>query len=267
MPDHTDRPKLLVSLHDVSPLTLDDARDAVALIAAAGVPRGALTVLVVPFHDQRIALADDAATLEFLAELATRGATLVTHGYTHRMSGGARTPWRWFATRVFARNQGELALCDFAEAASRLDLAAAMFARSGFEPTGFVPPAWLLSRGATDAVAARDYAFVERLGGIVTAAGTRPLARRLIGWGSLTWVEAMATSAFAWLQTRRPVADTRVAIHPPDLRRVRTRRSLERTLRHLVPRLEPLSYRAFVDARALNASMSSPRWRSQPKRE
>lgn len=254
------RPHLLVSLHDCSPLTLADCREVVELARTAGIPARALTVLVVPFHEQRVSLADDGATRAFLAELAEGGATLVAHGYTHRMAPPARvrTPWRWFATRVFARDQGELALCDHDEADRRLAEAEAIFARAALATTGFVPPAWLLSTGAADAVAARGFAFVERMGGLAVPGAPRPLARRLIGWGSLTWVEAIATSAYAWLQARRPVADTRVAIHPPDVRRAATRRSLARTLARLAARLEPVSYATHVATRAPRAPAPAP---------
>ena len=240
-----DRPKLLASLHDVSPLTLAESREAVALLHAAGVPSSALTLLVVPFHDEQIAIDDHPETVTFLRALADSGATLVAHGYTHRMIGSPRTPWRWLATRWFARNQGELAVCDAPEATRRLDAAAAIFDRANLPLTGFVPPAWLLSRAAAGVVAARDFAFIEWMSGIV-AGGSAPRAGRLIGWGSLTWIEAVATSGFAWLQTRRRPADTRVAIHPPDLRRARTRRSLVRTLDRLVATLEPTSYRSYL---------------------
>jgi hypothetical protein len=252
-----ERPKLLASLHDVSPLTLADSQAAVALLRDAGVPTAALTVLVVPFHEGRAVVADDPPTLAFLRGLAAEGATLVAHGYTHRMVGGPRTPWRWFMTRVFARNQGELAVCDAAEARARLDQADAIFARAGLLMTGFVPPAWLLSRGAADEVAARGFAFVERMGGLVGSGDAAVRARRLIGWGSLTWIEAVATSGFAWLQARRALADTRLAVHPPDLRRARTRRSLARTLARLVPRLEPMSYAAYFAGRASSAGTST----------
>src|SRR5205814_814441 len=111
-----------------------------------GIPTSALTVLVIPFHEGRASLAEDAGLCSFLGELADGGATLVAHGYTHRMTSPARrTPWRWFTTKIFARGQGELAACTADEARSALDAADAMFRRAGIATTGFVPPAWLLS--------------------------------------------------------------------------------------------------------------------------
>lgn len=243
---HEARARLLVSLHDVSPLTLDACRDAIAVLRDAGIPVSALTVLVVPFHEARVPLDGHPATIELLRELADQGATLVAHGYTHRMVGQPRTPIAWLVARWFARGEGEFAACSAAEAERRLALAAAIFARAQLDARllGFVPPAWLLSRGAAAAVGARGFAFCERFTGIVR--GDRVLARRLIGWGSRTAIEAIATSGWAWLQSRRAPVDTRVAVHPPDLCRGVTRRSLVRAVRALADRLEPVSYATYL---------------------
>jgi predicted deacetylase len=160
---------------------------------------------------------------------------------------GAPRGWRRrAAARWFARGQGELAACDGAETRRRLDLADAIFARAGLVTCGFVPPAWLLSAEAEVAVAARSPRFCERFAGI--ACDGELLARRMIGWGSLTAVEARATAAWAGIQVRRRPADTRLALHPPDLARTVTRRSAVRTLAALAERLPPASYATFLDA-------------------
>lgn len=239
--------RLLVSLHDVSPLTLETCRDAIAVLGDAGIPVSALTVLVVPFHEARVPLDEHPPTIEWLRELADQGAALVAHGYTHRMVEQPGTPIAWLVARWFARGEGEFAACSAAEAERRLALAAAIFSRAQLDARllGFVPPAWLLSRGAAAAVAAQGFAFCERFTGLVR--GDRVLARRLIGWGSRTAVEAIATSGWAWVQSRRARVDTRVAVHPPDIRRGVTRRSLVRTVRALATRLEPVSYATYLE--------------------
>lgn len=242
------RPRLLVSLHDVSPVTVGASRDALALLADAGLPTSALTVLVVPLHDGKIALDADPDTVALLHRLADDGATLVAHGYTHRMDRAPRTPARWLAARWFARGEGELAGAGVDDTARRLDEADAIFARAGLADRlfGFVPPAWLLSPAAAELVAARGFAFHERFGGI--DAGGALQARRLIGWGSLTELDARATALWAWLQRHRAPADTRLAVHPPDVRRATTRRSLRATLAALLRSHEPVSYRTYLGA-------------------
>src|SRR5258706_11564303 len=82
---------LLVSLHDVSPLTLDDSRTAVTLLREAGLRPEELTVLVIPRHEDQLAVDRHPETVSFLRGLADEGACLVMHGLTHRMSGRALT--------------------------------------------------------------------------------------------------------------------------------------------------------------------------------
>jgi predicted deacetylase len=109
------RPALLISIHDVSPLTLAASRRLVALMLEHGVPLWALTVLVIPQHEDGAALDEDPATYRWLRELADAGACLCLHGLTHRMTGTARSPWQWLWSRAFARGQGELYLSDKAD--------------------------------------------------------------------------------------------------------------------------------------------------------
>jgi predicted deacetylase len=114
---------------------------------------------------------------------------------------------------------------------------------------GFVPPAWLLSPAAERVVGDAGFAFHERLSGI--RVGDATLARRLIGFGSLSAVESSATSLHAWLQSRRRAADTRLAIHPADDTRATSRRAIDRTLRSLLPRTRPMNYVEFLASQRL----------------
>jgi predicted deacetylase len=241
-------PALLVSLHDVSPLTLPDCEAALALLAEAGLTPEALTVLVVPRHEGRVAVDDHAATLRFLRGLADAGATLVMHGYTHRMRGRAWTPMGFVRGHVFARGQGELLRATADDTSRALDEGRAILRRAGLEPAtrAFVPPAWLLSPAARHVVEAAGFDFYELYGGIVHAGRVR--APRVIGWGSLNALETVGTALFAAAQARLPLAETRVAVHPADLRRPSQRRAIAKVLARLVPRARPLSYASYLAA-------------------
>jgi predicted deacetylase len=237
---------LLVSIHDVSPLTLENSQRAVAVALEAGVPAQALTVLVIPHHEERIALDEHPATRAWLGGLVERGAQLVMHGYTHRMQGRRYSPAGVFWAYGFARGQGELFNCTAAETETRLRCGREILDRAGMADAtkGFVPPAWLLSRQARRVVEAAGFSFYETLGGIVV--GSRLLARRLIGWGSLNAVETKVTCAWAAVQRRRVPVDTRLAIHPADMVRAQTRASIRRALDSLVDRTSMLSYRDYL---------------------
>lgn len=240
------RPALLVSIHDVSPLTVESSRRAVELAVSAGVPRSALTVLVIPRHEDRAPLDEYPPTRDWVRSLVDAGVCLCMHGLTHQMSGQVRNPWKWALARGFARGQGELFVCDTADCERRLEAARAVFRRAGLEAEvrGFVPPAWLLSPEALLAVKRAGFTFYERLTGIVYRDVIR--ARRLIGFGSLTGTEAHVTAGYARLQSRRPPADTRFAIHPADVERSSSVEAIRANLRRLLDNLEPMNYMDFL---------------------
>jgi predicted deacetylase len=239
-------PALLVSLHDVSPLTLPDCQRALELLRAAGLPPAQLTVLAIPRHEGRAPLDEDAGTARFLRGLAEAGATLVMHGLTHRMPGRARSPLGFLRGHVFARGQGELLRSTADEATRALDEGAEILRRAGLEVAtrGFVPPAWLLSPAARDVVARAGFHFYETFSGIVH--GQRVSAPRVIGWGSLNVIETHATAVYAGLQSLLPAKDTRIAIHPADMRRATQPRSIARVISRLVERTRPMNYDSFL---------------------
>jgi uncharacterized protein len=240
---------LLVSLHDVSPLTLAECREAITLLGEVGVSPSVLTVLAIPHHEGKVPLDRDPPTVEFLRSLADAGARLVMHGFTHRMTGRAWTPAGFFRAHVFARGEGELHNCDAAETARRLDEGAAILRRAGLEEAtrAFVPPAWLVSAEARAVVSERGFDFYELFGGIIHQ-GDR-FARRVIGWGSLSAIEAVTTELYADLQSARTGVDTRLAIHPADMRRPGQQRAIRRTLTRLVGRMRPENYTSYLGAR------------------
>jgi predicted deacetylase len=240
-------PALLVSIHDVSPLTLQASRRLVALVLRLGVPLRALTILVIPQHEGGAALDQDQSTCRWLRELADAGACLCLHGLTHRMAGSVRDPWQWLWAFAFARGQGELYLSDKADCERRVDVARAIIGRCGLADVmhGFVPPAWLLSPAASDVVRRSGFAFHERLSGICV--DDQILARRLIGFGSLNVLESCATTMHAWVQSHRRPADTRLAVHPADGESAVSLGSIARTLRRLLPRTRPMNYLDFLD--------------------
>lgn len=245
-PTAPEPPALLVSVHDVSPLTLEQSRQAVEMAVAAGVPVAALTVLVIPRHEDRIAVDQHPATSHWLAKLAGEGAHLVMHGYTHRMMGRCYSPQGLAWAHGFARGQGEFYRCSAAETKLRLDRGRAILEAAGLgqATSSFVPPAWLLSTAAREVVRKEGFDFYEEMGGIVVNQDI--LARRLLGWGSLSMIEATATSWWAAIQRTRRAKDTRLAIHPADVVNRTSLASIRTCLAGLLPRTKPLNYRSFL---------------------
>ena len=240
------QPSLLVSIHDMSPLTIESSRRAVELAVSAGVPRSALTLLVIPRHENRAPLDECVRTRDWVQSLVDDGACLCMHGLTHQMSDRIRNPWQWAWAQGFARGHGELFLSDGVECGRRIDLARSIFRRAGLDRhvSGFVPPAWLISPDALRVVERAGFAFHERLSGIIHRGSIR--ARRLIGFGSLNAVEASLTAGYAQVQSRRPAASTRFAIHPADLERQSSVIAIRSSLKRLLACLEPINYTDFL---------------------
>jgi len=241
-----ERPALLVSIHDVSPLTLEASQRAVALLESEGVPVQALTLLVIPQHEGRVPLGRNGPTRDWLRQLADSGACLAMHGLTHRMEGRAWNPWRWALANGFARGQGEFLLSNRNDFARRLETARAIFLRAGLAEAllGFVPPAWLLSKAALLEVSRSGFVFYERFSGIVSRDAVQ--ARRLIGFGSLTAIEARTTAAYARWQSLSAPEDTRFAIHPADTARPSTVHAIRTILGNVRNRLQPLNYAEYL---------------------
>jgi predicted deacetylase len=218
------------------------------LLREVGLDPARLTAFVIPRHEGGRAIDEDPDTLRFVRELGDAGATLVMHGLTHRMLGRAWTPAGWFRAHVFARGQGEFFRCDAADAERRLDQGRAIFRRAGLDGAtrGFIPPAWLLSPAAHDVVQGAGFEFYELFNGIQHRA--RRLAPRVIGWGSLSAIEARTTAIYADAQAWLPAADTRIAVHPADMRWPSQRRSVKRVLARVLQRAQAVSYDSYLAA-------------------
>jgi hypothetical protein len=218
----------------------------VALILSEGVRVQELTLLVIPQHEGRAPLGRNGPTRDWLRRLADSGACLAMHGLTHRMEGRARNPWRWVLAHGFARGQGEFLLSKRGDFERRLEAARAIFRCAGLDEAllGFVPPGWLLSKAALLELRRSEFAFYERFSGIVVRDVVQ--AHRLIGFGSLTAIEARTTAAYARLQSLRAPDDTRLAIHPADMARPSTVHAIRTILRSLCNHLQPLNYAEYL---------------------
>jgi predicted deacetylase len=230
----------------VSPLTLEASRRAVALAESVGVPSSALTLLVIPRHEDRVPLDQHRPTCDWLRERVCAGASLAMHGLTHRMGDRTRNPWHWLLAQGFARGQAEFMVCDGDTFSRRLEASRAIFRRAALEEAlwGFVPPAWLISKRALARLRQAGLAFYEQFGGIVYHDVEH--AHRLVGFGSLSNVEARATAAYGRWQSLRSPADTRLAIHPADMARASVTDAIRVILRSLLAKLEPLSYAEYL---------------------
>jgi predicted deacetylase len=232
---------LCVSIHDVAPATWSDCLRLVqAVREVADIP---LTWLVVPhyhFRPERSPAME--ACLEVVVE---RGDELALHGYSHldTEAGGGGLRGR-FLRNVYTRREGEFAALDEAEAKRRLDLGMAWFAERGWKPAGFIPPAWLLGKGAWRALRASGFAYTTTFSHFhcLEGEGRAVLSPSLVytarnrGGRLLSPRVADATAA---MLANAPLV--RFSLHPPDARYPELVRHTQRMLERLLAQREAVT--------------------------
>ena len=250
---------LVVSLHDVSPLTRDVFTAMLKELAEAGVTKTSL--LVIPNHHGRGHMLDDAGFCRWLEGLAKAGHEVVIHGYYHqrsqRMDETLRQRW---ITGVYTVGEGEFYDLSYDEAASLLARAKEDFARLDVPaPRGFIAPAWLLGSAATSAVERACFAYTTYLTGIYSIAWKAAdsqynfvHSQSLVYSCRNAWRRACSLLWNARLRRRlRTSPLLRLGLHPPDFRHASIWRQIWRSAREETARREAMTYQEFSDNRHL----------------
>jgi uncharacterized protein len=220
---------LLVSIHDVSPARATAVARLWSICAERGVTPA---LLVVPNWHGEWPLESHPGFVEWVRARAADGAEIALHGERHDEVGlprGFRDRWRaWGKTA----GEAEFLTLDAGAARDRVFRGLERLRNLGFEPTGFVPPAWLAREVAYQAAAAAGLGFSEddrsvrllRLGLRIPSPVLRWSARSATrAWGSVAVARARSL-----LQRRARVP--RIALHPGDLDHPATAQSLTRAL-------------------------------------
>ena len=208
---------LCIALHDVAPATWPRCERLLAMLD--GIGAHAITLLVVPDFHRRGAVERDRAFIAALESRLRRGDEIALHGYAHvDESAPPRSPSAWFRRRVLTDAEGEFSGLDRNDAAQRIAAGRDMLARIGWDVAGFVPPAWLASRGAREALAASDLLYTTTHTALVDlhrgmaidapgiTASARSACRRAM---SKRWLRAAQ-----W--TTRASSIVRAGLHPAD---------------------------------------------------
>lgn len=242
-------PMLCVSIHDVAPATWPDCLRLVqAVREVADIP---LTWLVVPhyhFRPERSPAME--ACLDVVLE---RGDELALHGYSHldtEANGGGLA--KRFLRSVYTRKEGEFAALAEAEAQRRLELGLAWFAERGWKVDGFVPPAWLLGKGAWNALRASRFAYTTTFSHFhcLRDADGNPIRRSVLS-PSLVYaarnrsgrlLSPRVADATARMLEKSPLV--RFSLHPPDARYPELIRHTQRMLERLLAQREAVTKEA-----------------------
>jgi predicted deacetylase len=234
---------LVVSLHDVSPLTRDRCVRIVSELGALGVSR--VPLLVIPNHHGRGAVREDAALCEWLRARAGEGHEIVTHGYFHRRERrGNESLVQKLTTRVYTADEGEFFDIGKEAAAELVTRGNAELRELGLEPRGFIAPAWLLSREGERALVELGCEYTTRIGAVHDLKRGRVHEARSLCWSVRSAWRRIASIVFnAALYSRlRKAALLRVAVHPVDIEHPAIWRQIRRLIGDALRTREPQTY-------------------------
>ena len=210
---------LVVSLHDVSPLTRGVFTSMLRELAEVGVTKTSL--LVIPDHHHRGHMLEDAGFCRWVEGLASAGLE----------SQQGRAVPEEEAAGLLARAKEDFA---------RLDVPA---------PTGFIAPAWLLGNGALQAVRKAHFAYTTLLVGVLALLGPDFIRSQSLVYSCRNaWRRVCSLLWNAGLRRRlRKSPLLRLGLHPPDYQHANVWQQIRRSVRKEASRREVLTYHGFVD--------------------
>src|ERR1700677_13896 len=157
---------LVVSIHDVSPLTLQPTK--VILNQLHGLGANRCSLLVVPDHHKRGHFLDDKEFCTWLVQQSREGHEIVIHGYYHsRERRPDETTFQKLLTRTYTADEGEFYDIDEESALGLVSKAQQEFATLDLHPHGFIAPAWLLSDAGEQALRKAGIQYTTRLGSVL----------------------------------------------------------------------------------------------------
>ena len=240
-------PALVVSLHDVSPLTRPACAAILAELASLGVPQTSL--LVVPNHHRRSPMLEDAGFGEWLRAQAAAGHEIVIHGYHHTRERRPDESLRArLTTRFYTADEGEFYDLDRASAGRLVTQASAEFRQLGLAPTGFIAPAWLLSGEAEAALREFPCEYTTRLGDVLDLRNGQSFPSQSLVWSVRSaWRRQMSLAWNALLFHRlaqNPLL--RISIHPVDLAHAKVWQQIRELIMRALAVRAPLTYLAWL---------------------
>jgi hypothetical protein len=202
----------LVSIHDVTPRTLPQTLDLIALLEAQDGRRA--TLLVVPDADW------SQADLDVLRQLQDSGYELAAHGWRHRCAGIASWAHRLHSL-ILSRDLAEHLALDADRIAALITASHRWFAGVGLRaPDLYVPPACAMGRLRRKALHAMPFCMYEYLTGVYHVGTAQFVRLPLVGFEADTRWRRHALRALNALNStlgrtlNRPL---RIAVHPFDL--------------------------------------------------
>ena len=227
------RRSLVVSSHDVSPITKDATQNILADLASWGVERTSL--LVIPDHHDKGHFLRDRKFCDWLIQTVRSGHEPVIHGYRHlRDLKPKEGVICRLTTRFYTAGEGEFYDIDRDQAWRRASQARLEFRSLGMAPTGFIAPAWLLGNAAEEALRELGFLYTVRLGSVLYLQTKELLLSQSLVYSTRAWWRRRCSLLWNRFLKGRLLGNPlmRLSIHPPDFRHRAVRAQIERIVKH-----------------------------------
>jgi predicted deacetylase len=241
--------KLCISIHDVAPATWPACQRLLGLLDELGGPP--VTLLVVPDYHHQGRIDRHMQFLRALDQRQSRGDELVLHGY-HHVDEEPATGFDRLRRRLYTAGEGEFAALTAAAAAERLDAGLRLTRRLGWEVSGFVAPAWLMSAGTRQALAATPLRYTTTLKAFIGLPHWRVVAAPTLVYS----VRARWRRVISRLWNRRLYRCTqraptlRIGLHPADAGFADVLEDWRRLIGRALEHRQPVTKRAVAEALA-----------------
>ncbi len=208
-------PKVLVSIHDVTPAHADSVKRLWELCRTNGFTPA---LLVVPDWHGEWPLHDHPEFVKWVLECGASGAELILHGYRHDEFGLGRSFGDSLRAIGRTNREGEFLTLNGSDARKRLQEGLEMLNGLSVHATGFIPPAWLCRTDTHDEVKRLGLLFSEDAGTIRLHSSNKIVATPVVRWSARSSWRAAMSDSIALIRRRTVRSEfLRLALHPQDL--------------------------------------------------
>lgn len=211
---------LSIVIHDVAPATFNNVREIIRDVGEAGF--GHIVLLVVPnYHDRPVTDEVLKEYAGYLKDVEQKNFEICLHGYRHIVKEVKGSAVQKFMGTVYTRNEGEFYQLTEDQADQLVKSGMSTMEELGFKPTGFVPPAWLISDEAMTALEKNGFTYTTRLHNLVLLNSKREkITAPSLVWSVQKRWRVVVSLIYNFLVRQylkmRNYSIIRINIHPPD---------------------------------------------------
>ena len=240
---------LVVSIHDVSPLTCVQTQKILTDLSQIGL--GVTSLLVIPDHHRSGLISKNPDFRTWIQSKVNEGHEPVLHGYYHlREKSAGDGLGKRLVTESYTAGEGEFYDISREKASHRLQAGLKAFEECGLKTTGFIAPAWLLGEEAEEAVRSAGFQYTTRIGSVSDYSTSKVHEARSLVWsvraGWRRWCSLAWNAALFGALRNAPLL--RIGIHPPDWEHSRIRSQILRLTRSALAARHGMTYQQWLNA-------------------